>query len=81
MFLNDSCIKPDCLDVDSKSRQHSMKEVGSSTAGLYFITIKGLGHGECHYLSTSIHVQMAPQPAGAVCVCVCIHCMGLCMHL
>lgn len=84
MFLNDSHIKRDWLDVDSKSQQPSMKKAENSTAGLYCITIKDFSPRECHYLSTSIYVQMAPNlllkppPTGSVCVRGCSHCMGLC---
>ena len=80
MFLNDSHIERDWLDVDSNSQQATMKKAANSAAGLYCITIKGISPGECHYLSTSIYVQMAPNlllppptTTGSVCVwrCVC----------
>lgn len=38
-----------------------MNELEDNTAGLYCITIKGISPRECHYLSTSIFVQMAPN--------------------
>lgn len=74
MFLNDSHIKRDWLDVDSERQQPSMKNGENNTAGLYCITIKDFGPRACHYLSTSIYVQMAsnlllqPPPTGCLCV-------------
>lgn len=81
MFMNNSHIKCDWLD--GKSQQPSVKKAQNNTAGLYYITIKDLSPRECHYPSTIIYVQMAPNlllpppPKGSVCVWRCSHCMGL----
>lgn len=63
-----------------------MKKAENSTAGLYCIAIKDISPRECHYLSTSIYVQMAPNlllpppTTGFVCVRRCLHWMDLFMH-
>lgn len=86
MFLNDSHIKRDWLDVDSKSQQASINETENNTAGLYCITIKDISPRECHYLSSSIYVQMAPNlllplptTTDTVCVWRCSHSTGVCV--
>lgn len=38
-----------------------MKQADNCTAGLYRFAIKDWSPRECHYLSTSIYVQMAPN--------------------
>lgn len=57
MFLNDSHTKHDWLDVDSKSQQATE----NNKAGRQCSAIKDISPWECHYLSTSIYVQMAPN--------------------
>lgn len=77
MFLNDGHIKRDWLDVDAKGQRASMNETDNNTAGLNCITIKDIGPRECHYLSTSIYVQMAPNlllPHSHT------HAVGVCSH-
>lgn len=86
MLLNDSHVKLDWLDVGCKRQQVSVKKAENSTAGLYCIAIKDISPRECHYLYTSIYVQMAPNlllpppPTGSVCVWRCSHSRGLCLH-
>lgn len=74
MFSTDCHIRDDWLDADRESRQPGVRKAEDSTAGLYCITIKAFSHEECHYLSTSIYVQMAPNlllPPPRICrVCV-----------
>ncbi len=71
---------------DVESQQASKKKAENITAGLYCISIKDISPGECHYLSTSISVQMAPNllppslKTGSVCVWRFSHTTGLHMH-
>lgn len=63
-----------------------MKKAGkNSAAGLHCIAIKDISPRECHYLSTSIYVQMAPNlllppPRTTVCASRRSQSTGLCMH-
>lgn len=74
MFLTYSHIKRDWLDVDSQSQQACVDKMENNTAALYCIAIKDISRGECHYLSSSVHVQMAPNllPPATITDCLCV---------